>query len=199
MLGPVLRHVGQTDATVWVETDLPCLVEILGRQEQTWTVAGHHYALVVITDLPVGSDTSYQVRLDGDRVWPLPDDPRPAPSIRTIAADAEIRIAFGSCRYARADEVADDPHFDPDALACLARDLPRHRAGQLAGRAAAARRPGVRRRDHAADPAADPAAARHHHRAEGAGRRLRGIHLAVCRILDGPGRRAGCCPRCPPR
>jgi hypothetical protein len=125
VLGPVLRHVGQTDATVWVETDLPCLVEILGQQERTWTVAGHHYALLVITDLSVGSDTAYDVRLDGIRVWPPPDDPRPAPSIRTIAADAEIRIAFGSCRYARADEVADDPHFEPDALACLARDLPR--------------------------------------------------------------------------
>ena len=126
----MLRHVGASDATVWVETDQPCLVEILGHQERTWTVAGHHYALVAITDLPVGSATDYDVRLDGNRVWPLPDDPRPAPSIRTIPVDAEIRIAFGSCRYARADEVADDPHFEPDALACLARDLPRTPVGR---------------------------------------------------------------------
>ncbi|HEX4726455.1 MAG TPA: alkaline phosphatase D family protein [Jatrophihabitans sp.] len=125
VLGPVLRHIGQTDATVWVETDQACQVEILGRQEQTWTVAGHHYALVVITDLPAGSRTEYQVRLDGELAWPAPDDQRPVPTIRTIAADATVRIAFGSCRYARADEVADDPHFDPDALVCLARDLTR--------------------------------------------------------------------------
>ena len=35
-----------TDATVWVETDGPCQVEILGFTERTWCVAGHHYALV---------------------------------------------------------------------------------------------------------------------------------------------------------
>ena len=28
VLGPVLRHVGETDATVWVETDQPCTVEV---------------------------------------------------------------------------------------------------------------------------------------------------------------------------
>ncbi|HET6209622.1 MAG TPA: alkaline phosphatase D family protein [Jatrophihabitans sp.] len=130
VLGPILRHVGQTDATVWVETDRPCRVEILGRHEQTWTVAGHHYALVVITDLPAGSSTDYQVRLDGELAWPRPEDHRPPPAIRTIAADAAVRLAFGSCRYARADEVADDPHFDPDALVCLAHDLPGTEAAQ---------------------------------------------------------------------
>ena len=31
MVGPMLRYVGETDATVWVETDEPCEVEILGR------------------------------------------------------------------------------------------------------------------------------------------------------------------------
>lgn len=124
LLGPVLRHVGQTDATIWVETDRPCQVEILGRQERTWTMAGHHYALLVITDLGPGSRTEYQVHLDGELAWPRPDDRRPTPTIRTIAADAGVRIAFGSCRYAKAAAVEDDSHFDPDALVCLARDLP---------------------------------------------------------------------------
>jgi hypothetical protein len=125
VLGPLLRHVGKTDATVWVETDAPCQVEILGQRERTWTVAGHHYALVVITGLLAGSSTEYQVRLDGEQAWPLADEPRPPSSIRTIDDGTEIRIAFGSCRYARSDAVADDPHFDPDALGCLARDLTR--------------------------------------------------------------------------
>ena len=31
VLGPLLRYVGETEATVWVETDEPCEVEILGR------------------------------------------------------------------------------------------------------------------------------------------------------------------------
>ncbi|MEO6701241.1 MAG: alkaline phosphatase D family protein [Jatrophihabitantaceae bacterium] len=124
VLGPVLRHVGQTDATVWVETDSPCVVEVLDHRERTWTVAGHHYALVAISGLTAGSSTEYQVRLDGELAWPQPTDERPAPRIRTFKPDSPIRISFGSCRYARADEVTDDKHFDPDALTCLARMLP---------------------------------------------------------------------------
>jgi hypothetical protein len=30
-LGPLLRHVGADDATVWVKTDAPCEVEVLGH------------------------------------------------------------------------------------------------------------------------------------------------------------------------
>ena len=48
LVGPLLRHVGTTDATVWVETDGPCEVEVLGGREHTWSVAGHHYALVEV-------------------------------------------------------------------------------------------------------------------------------------------------------
>ena len=31
VLGPLLRYVSETEATIWVETDAPCEVEILGR------------------------------------------------------------------------------------------------------------------------------------------------------------------------
>ena len=31
ILGPILRYVDATSATVWVETDGPCEVEMLGR------------------------------------------------------------------------------------------------------------------------------------------------------------------------
>ena len=71
VLGPLLRHVGTEDATVWVETDSPCTVEVLGCTEQTWTVAGHHYALVCVEGLAPGTSTPYDVRLDGEVVWPL--------------------------------------------------------------------------------------------------------------------------------
>ncbi|MDQ1732813.1 MAG: hypothetical protein QOK10_2972 [Pseudonocardiales bacterium] len=123
LLGPLLRHVGTTDATVWVETDSPSEVLILGHRERTWTVAGHHYALVTITELTPGSTTAYDVRLDDVLVWPRADDHRPAPRIRTLAPGAPVRIAFGSCRYARSDAVDGDRHFDPDALDCYARGL----------------------------------------------------------------------------
>jgi hypothetical protein len=123
LLGPALRHVGQDDATIWVETDRPCVVEILGHQEPTWCVAGHHYALVLVSGLPAGQSTGYDVRLDGHTVWPLADDPRPHPRIRTLDAGEPLRIAFGSCRYATSATVSDDDHFEPDALMVLARQL----------------------------------------------------------------------------
>jgi hypothetical protein len=72
ILGPVLRHLGTDDATVWVETDAPCEVEVLGHGERTFTVAGHHYALVRIENLRPREVHPYDVRLDGHRVWPPP-------------------------------------------------------------------------------------------------------------------------------
>ena len=56
-LGPLLRHVGETTATVWVETDSACLVEIAGSSARTFEVAGHHYALVVVTGLQPATST----------------------------------------------------------------------------------------------------------------------------------------------
>ena len=40
VLGPLLRYVGETDAVLWVETDSPCDVEILGARERTAAVRG---------------------------------------------------------------------------------------------------------------------------------------------------------------
>ena len=57
LLGPLLRHVDETSATVWVETDEPCEVQVLGARTPTFTVAGHHYALVVCSDLRPGTTT----------------------------------------------------------------------------------------------------------------------------------------------
>ena len=123
LIGPVLRHVGHTDATVWVETDEPCSVEVLGSREHTWTVAGHHYALVVIDGLEPGSTTAYEVRLDGERAWPPLIGDRPPSVIRTLGSDRPLRVAFGSCRYGRAAVKLADKHFDADALACCARRM----------------------------------------------------------------------------
>ena len=123
LLGPLLRHVGSTDATVWVETAGPCEVEILGHTERTWAVAGHHYALVVVTGLQAGTATEYEVRLDGELVWPPAASGRPPCRIRTLAPDRPVHIAFGSCRYASAEAVTGDSHFDADALDCYAHSI----------------------------------------------------------------------------
>ena len=104
LLGPLLRHVGRDDATVWVKTDRPCLVEVRGCQERTFTVEGHHFALVHVTGLPVADITRYEVLLDGECVWPPADSPWPRPVIKTVADDHGLRICFGSCRTAHPNE-----------------------------------------------------------------------------------------------
>ncbi|HEX6936958.1 MAG TPA: alkaline phosphatase D family protein, partial [Actinomycetes bacterium] len=125
VLGPLLRHVGETDATVWVETDGPATVEVLGHSERTWTVAGHHYALVCVEGLAAGSSTTYDVRLDGELVWPRPEDPRPPSRVRTLDPERPLRVVFGSCRYARPDAVTDDDKFEADALDTYAKRMAR--------------------------------------------------------------------------
>ena len=83
VLGPLLRHVDETSATVWVETDGPCEVQVLGCSTRTFAVAGHHYALVLCDGLEPGTTTPYAVLLDGERAWPPADDPYPPPTVRT--------------------------------------------------------------------------------------------------------------------
>ena len=71
VLGPLLRYVGDGRG------------DDLGRDGRgrarsrcwaaasaTFRVAGHHYALVHCTGLEPGSTTPYEVRLDGEQVWP---------------------------------------------------------------------------------------------------------------------------------
>jgi hypothetical protein len=123
-LGPILRHVGQHDASVWVETDAPCAVEIRAGDvtgtERTFTVAGHHYAVVVVTGLAPGSSTAYQVALDGERAWPLEGSTHPVSRIRTIDPARPIRIISGSCREPPVEGDPIRPGLDPDVLEAYA-------------------------------------------------------------------------------
>lgn len=104
ILGPLLRYVGERDATVWVETDEACEVEILGHRAHTFHVAGHHYGLVVIEGLEPGESHEYAVRLDGQPRWPEPLSPLPPSRIRTMHSERGVRVAFGSCRVAAAHQ-----------------------------------------------------------------------------------------------
>ncbi len=114
---------GATDATVWVETDEPCEVEILGHRSRTFHVAGHHYAIVVVEGLEQATTTEYEVALDGDTVWPERDAPFPASVVRTVGNDHGLKILFGSCRFAAPHEPPytlmpdeDERGHGPDAL-----------------------------------------------------------------------------------
>ena len=97
VLGPLLRYAGTESATFWVETDAACEVEILGHRTATFAVEGHHYALLLVDDLEPASVVSYDVRLDGELVWP-PDDGRPRPVVHTRNDERQVRLVFGSCR-----------------------------------------------------------------------------------------------------
>jgi phosphodiesterase/alkaline phosphatase D-like protein len=119
LLGPILRHVGERDATVWVETDGPCEVEVRAASasghEPTFTVAGHHFAIVVVSGLEPGSSSSYDVRLDGERAWPPSDSTFPLSRIRTVDPAKPIRLLFGSCREAPSVH-RQGRKLDPDVL-----------------------------------------------------------------------------------
>ena len=100
VLGPLLRYVGETEATIWVETDRACQVEILGHQARTFEVSGHHYGLVVIGGLRPGTEHEYQVALDGAVRWPEPGSEFPPSVLRTLDPGRPLRLVFGSCRIA---------------------------------------------------------------------------------------------------
>ncbi|MFI7065003.1 alkaline phosphatase D family protein [Kribbella sp. NPDC050124] len=119
-LGPLLRYVDDTQATVWVETSEPCEVEVLGHRARTWSVHGHHYALVRIDGLTPASETPYEVRLDSSKVWPPEDQPYGASVIRTPRADGTFRLTFGSCRRSAPFDAKGFKEFGPDALVALA-------------------------------------------------------------------------------
>ncbi|MGX4692456.1 alkaline phosphatase D family protein [Streptomyces sp. JNUCC 63] len=123
-LGPLLRYVDGTSATVWVEASRPCTAEVrcadgAGGTARTFQIEGHHYALVPVTGLTPGTSPSYEVLLDGTRAWPLPDSRHPPSVIRTPADGEDLRIAFGSCRWAAPPADGKDAG-GPDALDTLA-------------------------------------------------------------------------------
>ncbi len=127
VIGPLLRYVSDTAATVWVETDGPCRVEILGRATETFRAAGHHYAILAIEGLDAGSSVEYDVLLDGVLRWPEPGGAWPASLIRTLPAAGPLDIVFGSCRVSRPDHapytLSPDEHelgTGVDALSALA-------------------------------------------------------------------------------
>src|SRR3954447_13641678 len=124
LLGPVMRYVDATSASIWVETseDAQVTVRAGGR---TWTartfrVHEHHYALVEVEGLEPGSITEYGVDIDGAPVWPPADSSYPPSVIATMRPGKRLRMVFGSCRTSvRHDEHGNKTH-GVDALRALA-------------------------------------------------------------------------------
>ena len=129
LIGPLLRRVVGTRATIWVETTAPATVRVeveggAAGSAPTFSAYGHHYALVVIAELTPGATRAYRVYLDERQVWPAAGSPYPQSVIRTRAAqddDGPVRLIFGSCREATPHSTA--RHLPPDALDAYARRM----------------------------------------------------------------------------
>ena len=124
VLGPLLRHVDETSAAIWVETADPALVKVSagGRtaSARTFGVHGHHYALVCLEGLEKGSKYSYIVECDGEKVWPLSDTVYPDSVVPTLDHDKPLRLAFGSCRTSVPHDAAGNASHGVDALRAYA-------------------------------------------------------------------------------
>lgn len=125
VLGPLLRYVDETSATIWVETDAPCTVRVLGREQRTFTVHGHHFALVDLLDLEPGSSTPYEVHLDDRQVWPDPELDLPPSRVRTMDTSRRLRLVFGSCRTAVPHDEAHNTSHGIDTLRAFGHRLER--------------------------------------------------------------------------
>ncbi|HJV98116.1 MAG TPA: alkaline phosphatase D family protein [Arthrobacter sp.] len=102
VLGPMMRYVDETSASIWVETrsDSRVIVRAGGRdwEARTFAVHGHHYALVEADGLEPGTVLPYTVEIDGAHVWPDPASEFPPPVIATLKPGKPLRLAYGSCR-----------------------------------------------------------------------------------------------------
>ena len=130
IVGPMLRYLGEREATLWVETDAECEVEILDHSARTFEVYGHHYAIVAMDDLEPDTTYEYEVALDGEVKWPEPEGDFPASRIRTFNPDGPFDMSFGSCRVAVPHEKPytlsknDHPEGkETDALHVLAKEM----------------------------------------------------------------------------
>jgi phosphodiesterase/alkaline phosphatase D-like protein len=125
LLGPVLRHVGDTTALVWVQSEHAATVEVLGCSASTFEVQGFHYAIVAVEGLTSDTAVEYEVRIDGRTVWPEPDSGFPPSVIRTRGPSTvdRHRVVFGSCRYPKTGDPKIDDKLGHDALDCYAHRL----------------------------------------------------------------------------
>jgi hypothetical protein len=134
----MMRNVDQTSASIWVETSEAARVivraEARSWQARTFSVRGHHYALVEVDGLQPGSSIPYSLEVNGLQAWPEPDSPFPPPVIPTLAEGRRLRLAFGSCRTSTDHGKSGNRTHGVDSLRAFALRLarePEHRRPDL--------------------------------------------------------------------
>ena len=167
VLGPLLRYVSETEATIWVETSERCEVEVLGTPRAD--LQRRRPPLRAGPDRGPRARWLLRVRGGARRRVALAaaDCDLPPSVIRTLdrgqAARHLLRLLPGrrsrtSAPYTQTKDEDENGH-ELDALHVLAEQMAARRPRQLAGAALPARRPGLRRRGLAARPASGSAPA----------------------------------------
>ncbi|WP_406635600.1 alkaline phosphatase D family protein [Pseudarthrobacter quantipunctorum] len=127
VLGPMMRYVDQTSASIWVETrDAASVTVSAGAGEweaRTFAVHGHHYALVEVDGLESGTVTPYTVAVNGIPVWPEPGTRFLPPVIATLKPGKPLRLAFGSCRTSVPHDESGNRSHGVDALRAYALEM----------------------------------------------------------------------------
>ncbi len=120
VLGPLVRYVDATSATIWVETAEAARVTVrVGERDfgaATFGAHGHHYALVEVDGLAPGGHHRYRVEVGDQHVWPPAGSEFPPSVIATLEPGKPLRMAFGSCRVSVPHDEAGNEAFGVDAL-----------------------------------------------------------------------------------
>ena len=124
VLGPLMRHVDETSAAIWVETREAATV-VVRVDDRTWAastfaVHDHHYALVEVNGLEPGAVAQYTLEIGEQVVWPPPGSPYPRSRITTLKPDKPLRLAFGSCRTSISHDAKGNLIHGVDALRAYA-------------------------------------------------------------------------------
>jgi hypothetical protein len=124
VLGPFMRYVDATSASIWVETRDAALVFVRagGRRwaARTFAVHGHHYALVEVDGLEPGTVTPYELDVNGTQAWPDPGSGLPSSVIATLDPGKPLRMAFGSCRTSVPHDASGNRTHGVDSLRAYA-------------------------------------------------------------------------------
>lgn len=124
VLGPMMRYVDETSASIWVEARGDSRVSVRAGdrswEARTFAVHGHHYALVEADGLEPGSVLPYTLDIDGEQVWPDPDSGFPPPVIATLKPGKPLRLAYGSCRTSVPHDATGNRTHGVDSLRAFA-------------------------------------------------------------------------------
>ncbi|HEX9225394.1 MAG TPA: alkaline phosphatase family protein, partial [Arthrobacter sp.] len=127
VLGPMMRYVDETSASIWVETRTAARVTLRagGRDwvTATFAVHGHHYALVELDGLAPGTVTPYVLDVNGSQVWPDPASEFPPSMIATLQTGKPLRMAFGSCRTSVPHDESGNRTHGVDSLRAYALEM----------------------------------------------------------------------------